>query len=57
MFNSNIIECKESYKYLGIELANNGKMAKAKLDLSKRAQKAIFKMKTMFKTHQYPSIP
>ena len=44
-----LLECEDSYKYLGLVFASNGKLTPAKEDLSKRGHKAIFKMKTMFK--------
>jgi len=48
-YNGKILESKAVYKYLGVLLSNNGKLSKAKTDLSQRGQKAIFKMKTSFK--------
>ena len=44
-----LLESKESYKYLGLIFAINGKMSAAKCDLGKRGLKALFKMKMMFK--------
>lgn len=39
----------QEYKYLGILISANGNVSKVKTDLSTRGQKAIFKMKSMFK--------
>ena len=39
----------DSYKYLGIIFSKNGNLSTAKLDLQKRGQKAIFKLKSYFK--------
>ena len=43
------LKVEQEFKYLGILLSANGNMVKAKTDLSKRGQKALFKMKSMLK--------
>ena len=43
------IKCEQTYKYLGILLSSNGKLTNAKMDLGKRGQKAVFKLRSMFK--------
>ncbi len=49
VYDNHKIESEQSYKYLGMLLTANGTLTKTRIDLSKRGQKAIFKLKTMFK--------
>ena len=47
LYNKNIIECKDSYKYLRMLWTCNGKFNMAKNDLGQRAGKAFLKLKSL----------
>ena len=48
MYNQNLIDSKDVYKYLDILFHISGKLQQCRCDLSKRGLKAIFKMKSSF---------
>ena len=48
VFNNKTIECVQSYKYLGVIFTASGTFSQAKKDLSQRAMKGLFKLKSGF---------
>jgi hypothetical protein len=51
-----LLEIVRHYKYLGIMLSLNGKFTQALLDLTRRGQKAFFKLRKMAEWSSTPSI-
>ena len=50
-----ILQCVKEYKYLGLMINCGGNFSSAMTDLFSRGQKALFKVKSIFK-NGYPSI-